>query len=65
MEMKITIAMDNAAFDGQQGTEVARILRELAGKLEGNNWLGNLNARLFDVNGNRVGEAFTIASQSD
>lgn len=57
MKLKIEIAMDNAAFDAFQGSECARILRELAAKLEDNVSLSGLHARLMDINGNRVGEA--------
>lgn len=56
MKLTIKIQMDNAAFEPEQGTEAGRILRELAdlikGELPGPNRVG-----LFDINGNRVGEA--------
>lgn len=57
MEAKINIKMDNAAFeDLGRATELGRILRKLAGKIEG----GELPpVALMDVNGNKVGE-FTI-----
>ena len=49
----ITIKTDNDAFeDGNRPTEVARILRDLADSLDGNEYLP-VNIR--DVNGNHVG----------
>jgi hypothetical protein len=59
MKLQMTIAMDNEAFMGAPGYELARILRELAGKLE--NEISSdpfdTHIRLRDVNGNTVGEA--------
>lgn len=56
MEAKIVVQMDNAAFDGNAGQELARILEELAEELKtypqvfaGHAW------RLKDINGNVVG----------
>ncbi len=53
MEARITICMDNAAFeDGNAGAELGWILRELAARLES----GDLEKHwLRDVNGNEVG----------
>lgn len=54
MEFKLTINTDNAAFDGAVNAEVARILHELAARLEA----ANKDANYFivvDVNGNKVG----------
>ena len=52
----LTIKTDNAAFqEGQPADEVARILREIAGKLEE----GDSNGPAFDSNGNTVG-TFTL-----
>ncbi|HXJ55422.1 MAG TPA: hypothetical protein VNU68_02045 [Verrucomicrobiae bacterium] len=53
MKFKLTIAMDNAAFeDGADGMfEVARILEELAADLRN----GSAASTLMDVNGNSVG----------
>lgn len=59
MHAKITIKMDNAAFsmdDGSgpaQGAELARMLRELADRIQDDPEPQGCN--LFDVNGNRVG----------
>jgi hypothetical protein len=61
--LKITIKMDNAAFDPWMGNEVARILRGLAGGYEERHRLlgfrGTPRERvvLRDLNGNTVGEA--------
>ena len=43
---------DNAAFDGAEATETARILRAVADYLES----GNLDGKARDLNGNTVGE---------
>lgn len=49
----VTIATDNAAFDDDNGrNECARILRELAGRLESGS---ETTGRLMDCNGNSVG----------
>ncbi len=51
--------MDNAAFEPENGTEAARILRELADVICGRQYLvcSKWEKSLLDVNGNRVGEA--------
>jgi len=46
---KLTIKMDNAAFEDREG-EVARILREIANKVEAGYWSGTAR----DYNGNDV-----------
>jgi hypothetical protein len=57
MKVRIEIACDNAAFaDGDSGTEVARILRELAEVVEGEELERGRGSRLRDINGNTVGE---------
>jgi len=53
-EIKIEIDLSNAAFDDEPMTETARILRELANKLESRG-LANDFWRLHDASGNRVG----------
>jgi len=50
--LKITIKMDNAAFEGEPITEAARILRTLAQDMEK---FGLSDKALFDYNGNNVG----------
>ncbi len=51
MQAKITIQMDNAAFE-EPATELARILRDLAKHVES----GDDSRRLMDHNGNHVGQ---------
>ena len=58
MKVKISIDIENAAFSGDPGVEVARILRELATRVADNptypdDWEA---PRLRDINGNAVGE---------
>ena len=57
MAYRIEIDTQNAAFE-DEGTpqEVARILRELAERLETAACLPKV-MRLYDINGNHVGEA--------
>jgi hypothetical protein len=51
---KLEFATDNAAFqDGARIDEAARILREIADKMESKAQLGG--GRVRDVNGNTVG----------
>ena len=57
MKLKIQITMDNAAFEGDGGgSEAARILRDLADRIDGGLTSKTL-VRLNDVNGNNVGTA--------
>lgn len=51
----IRIETDNAAFEGGRGTEIARILRKLADRVDGTD--ARDRVRLMDVNGNAVGAA--------
>lgn len=54
---KLTIETDNAAFGEMPEMEIARILRRTAGQLDGQGrdfWRGQ---KLFDSNGNDVGQA--------
>jgi len=59
MRMTIRIQMDNAAFDVTCGSEVARILRDVAERVDGYNKVGverNFTSRrLYDVNGDETG----------
>jgi len=48
---QVNIKCTNAAFHDDRNNEVARILRELADKLDN----GYMQANLFDLNGNNVG----------
>lgn len=51
MTFKLSINCDNAAFEDDASTEIARILRETAEKLEN----GREDGRCVDYNGNVVG----------
>lgn len=54
---RVTLDTGNAAFaDGEAPAEVARILRELAERIESRGCLPEV-IRLYDLNGNHVGEA--------
>ena len=53
MKATITINMDNAAFDGRPATELSRILRKLAKRIEEE---GPDYVPMMDENGNKVGE---------
>jgi hypothetical protein len=59
MKLTITIKMDNAAFESwQSGSEVARILTNLASSLAGRDLNRSEDSfTLRDINGNVVGEA--------
>jgi len=52
--LKLKINSENAAFD-QEGQEVARILRDLADRLENLDKLQECQLPLKDLNGNTVG----------
>jgi hypothetical protein len=63
MKIKIDIDTSNAAFaDENGGAEAARILRDLADRLEGSGVLARSDTKfLRDVNGNTVGTYKTTA----
>lgn len=65
MRFEIQIAMDNQAFEAGVGLELARILDELAGKVEQVGSVDELMTpiRLRDYNGNRVG--FAVAQDAE
>lgn len=52
MRIMIDMRCDNAAFDPDPNAEVARILRELADRVEDSRLYDQV---LHDVNGNQVG----------
>ena len=56
---RIEIQTDNAAFDPDPGPELARILRELAARLDDGVDLAE-PIRLRDINGNTVGSALRV-----
>lgn len=59
MKAQIEVQMDNAAFERMPGDELARILREVARRVEHDSLHLHAAVRheynLFDVNGNKVG----------
>jgi hypothetical protein len=56
METTIKIKMDNAAFDDDPSVEVARILRDLAKKIDGHpHFSPGFDCAILDQNGNEVG----------
>lgn len=55
----ITIETGNAAFEDEPASEVARILRAAADRVEETGEVPHCGLPLFDVNGNRCG-AVTI-----
>ena len=57
MKLKIEIKMDSAAFTGDSGTEVARLLRAFATRIEGEHMTPGRISFPNDCNGNRVGSA--------
>ena len=59
MKYQIEIKTDNAAFNDYPRLEVARILKDLAGKAEAGY---SLNIPLYDLNGNKVGFCKMIES---
>lgn len=56
MQITITIQTDNAAFEGLPLDEVARILRDLAMRMAGNDPANFQQVRLLDANGNTCGK---------
>jgi len=52
MEFIVNVTCDNAAFEGNPGIEISRILRKVADKVEA----GQEAGKIMDVNGNSVGE---------
>ncbi len=60
MKAHITVTMENAAFEDAPASELARILRELANKIERN---GPDACKLRDINGNTVGKFVVTGSR--
>ena len=57
MKFIIRIGMENAAFsEGNEGTELARILRKLADRIESAGEAPRCFENIRDVNGNTVGQ---------
>jgi hypothetical protein len=59
--LTIKIKMDNAAFNFNDGPEVARILEALARQIDETIGLDGYRRTLRDLNGNTVGEAKVTA----
>lgn len=56
MDVTIKINCGNAAFEDQESSEVARILRELVRRIDGHpDFLPGHSQPLRDINGNTVG----------
>jgi len=55
MQVSITIECDNAPFRPLAGTELARILREIADDVDGKDLLDHDQVKLFDEYRNEVG----------
>ena len=53
MYFELSISCDNAAFEDDPNTEVARILEDAARRLRA----GRDSLKLMDINGNHVGDA--------
>lgn len=62
MELRIVIKMDNAAFEDHADAEAARILRDLAKRIEGDRYFdAGHEYAIHDANGNSVGFAGVYA----
>lgn len=57
MKLNISITMDNAAFSESPELEVARILADLAVKVERQGISPGAEYSVRDINGNKVGTA--------
>lgn len=60
---RLTIKMNNAAFDNHECAECSRILRVVANALDDGNMPapGPAGTSLFDVNGNKIGRFWVAA----
>ena len=56
MKLTIEIKLDNAAFEGDNGIEIARILRKLAAGMDGTFYTSGDSGDLRDHNGNTCGK---------
>lgn len=54
----VSISTNGAAFEGNSAPEIARILSELARKIESEGVPGDASYKLHDINGNTVGHAY-------
>lgn len=55
MKLKIEIETDNDAFEPNGGSEAARILRDVADRIDGAD-VCDIGFSVRDINGNRVGK---------
>lgn len=61
MQLKITINMDNEAFENDNTREVTRILRAYCNKIDkGGELLNGDTETLMDANGNSAGNAKVV-----
>lgn len=68
MDLRLTISLDNAAFDGDPGPEAAHILRQLAKKIEEAGLPDHANGgpwSIRDHNGNTIGQTVTLDRDDD
>ena len=54
--LRITFTTANAAFEGNPGVETCRILRDIIGRIENEGDFGDMDGKVYDRNGNRIGE---------
>ena len=66
-DVQVCFNTDNAAFkDGDAPSEIARILEGIAAKVRHNGYAGQDEAyRVFDINGNVIGEAIIRFESED
>lgn len=60
MSIKLEIKTDNAAFEDAPGWEIARILMELAHRVEHLGPGQSISIPAVDINGNKVGRLETV-----
>jgi hypothetical protein len=64
MEFKLSMLCNNAAFEGQEVREIARILRSIADRIETYGVLSEF-CPIRDHNGNAVGHYGAIEEEED
>ena len=66
MGFVLRIEMLNDAFKENNGaTELARILRECASRIEMHSGIEDLDMCIFDINGNKVGKMYVVGEVDD
>ena len=58
-QFKLTIELDNAAFEESEGAEIARILINIAAKVKNEQKL-RIDEKVRDVNGNTCGKVGVV-----